>query len=98
MLDDATIHRALSSLTLDGTEGHRIIDELIQAVVEARGDFVRISSARSDARLRIKVLLKDLVSVEAVLNVLARLQDQNSFSKIMHDDIAAQRKFRREPE
>jgi hypothetical protein len=96
-MDEATLRAALAPHVFDGTEGGVVIRELSDAVADAKGDINKIAEAEAIAGLRLIRLLGGLVPVEAVLDVLARLQDQNSFSEIMLGYIATQLKFRREP-
>ena len=60
------LDRRLALHTLDGTEGHALLEEFVATVRDANGDPVRIRSALLDAKLRLRALITDTVPREAV--------------------------------
>jgi hypothetical protein len=77
--DDALRH-ALEPYTLDGTEAHKTIRDLTDAVLGAKGDIAGIAEAEAIAQLRLQRLLEGYVHVEDVLNVIARLQEHQTLN------------------
>jgi hypothetical protein len=61
---------AIAPYALDGSEGHRIIDALVVAMIGAGDDFVAITEAQKEAKRKLHRLLCELVPTEAALNVI----------------------------
>jgi hypothetical protein len=77
--EDYLIHqldRLLALSTLDGTEGHALLEELAAAICDAKGDAVRIHTALLDAKLRLRALIADLVPREAVNNAVCTIVEK----------------------
>jgi hypothetical protein len=69
----AELDRRLWANVLDGTEGFEIIDALVAAVRDARGDEYQIAAAVSAAKRRLRALNAGLVPMEAVRNAVAAI-------------------------
>ncbi len=98
MLDDDTIRRALAPHILDGGEASHIVDELARTVADGKDNPLLIASARFDAKRRLRALLKDVVPLEAVLDVIARLSGEptdDDFGEILRRFAEAQLRIRK---
>jgi hypothetical protein len=70
------LDRLLAPSTLDGTEGHALLEELVAVVRDANGDPVRIRSALLDANLRLRALIAGLVPREAINNAICTIMEK----------------------
>jgi hypothetical protein len=68
------LDRLLAPSTLDGGEGHALLEELVATVRDA--DPVRIRSALLDAKLRLRALIAGLVPREAVNNAVCTIMEK----------------------
>ena len=71
----AKLDRLLALHTLDGTEGHALLEELVATVSGAKGDLVRLRSALLDAKLRLRALTEGTVPRETVNNAVCAIAE-----------------------
>jgi hypothetical protein len=64
----------IAPYALDGSEGHRIIDALVVAMIGAGDDFVEITRATKMAKLQLQSLLSQVVPTEAVMNAIETVE------------------------
>jgi len=72
------LRRVLALDIADGTEAHDIVDDLVAAVCDARNDPIRIASARTDAKVRLRALTVDRVPVEGAIDAVVRLHEDGT--------------------
>lgn len=71
------LDRLLAPSTLDGTEGHAVLEELAATVRTADGDPLRIASALLNAKLRQRALLEGLVPRDAVNDAACAIAERD---------------------
>jgi hypothetical protein len=75
-LDKENRYRAeFEPYVFDGTEGDRIVDALVVAMIGANGDFINITRAQAEAKRRLHAMLKQLVPLEAAFNVIENVDE-----------------------
>jgi hypothetical protein len=65
---------ALAQYEFDGTEGDRIVDALVVAMIAAGTDFVDITAATKMAKLQLHSLLKAVAPIEAMMNAIEAVE------------------------
>jgi hypothetical protein len=59
----------LEKYLFDGTEAHFVVDELVVAMIAAGDNLTDITRAQEEAKRRLRIMLNQLVPLEAMLNV-----------------------------
>jgi hypothetical protein len=72
--EEDEIRCALEPYEFDGSEGDRIIDAFLAAMIAAGTDFVAITNAQKLAKLQLHSLLKAVVPIEATLNAFESIE------------------------
>jgi hypothetical protein len=67
------LHKLLEPHILDGTELHQVVEDLVAAVRDSKGDPVRIAAARLDAKSRVRAVLAGCVHLDSAIDAIANI-------------------------